>query len=285
MSKTLIVQSFRDHDVPPWIARCLASVAAWSRQRGYDYVLVGDEAFDLCGPEYLADVGDNRRSITNLARLELVRRAHADGYDMATWVDADVFVFHPEAIALDRVNRYAFARETWVEWRGAGRWFAFSSVNNSVFACRRGEPDLDFLISATRHVARRRRIRSNYQVGGDLIKGLRASLDFETLGDVGMLSNYVVMALATGGRRLLQQQARLHGEPIHASNLCASENYSPRVGGGEAMAAMDALQRSAGDVINGWLEGRSGLGAGESVWFGSQDLQAWLEAGPSISGH
>jgi hypothetical protein len=243
--RTLIIQSYRDRDVPSWITRCLDSVRTWADAKGYDYQLTDDSAFALCGDEYLAQVGDNKRSITNLCRLELVRRAHREGYEWAVWIDADVLVFNAQAFSVSAVGRYAFARETWIEFIAPGRMRATASVNNSVFVCRRDEPDLDFLIAATRHVAMHRAIADNYQVGGNLVRGLRASLAFETLGNVGMFSNYVVLALARDVPELLQRQARLHGTPVYAANLCASENCrEPTIGEVQARRAMDRLVES-----------------------------------------
>jgi len=261
LNRTLIIQSYRHDNVPPWIGRCLRSVEAWARAAGHDYMLSGDESFALCGEDYPARVGGNPRSITNLCRLELVRRAHQDGYEWAIWMDADIFVFDPAAFSVGGLARYAFARETWIELEGPDRWRVFSAVNNSVFACRRGEPDLEFLIAATRHVAMHRKITDNYQVGGHLIKGLRASLAFETLGHVGMFSHYVVLALARGASELLELQARLHGTPVHAANLCASENYAPRVSEAEVRMAMDLLEATRGGAINDWLPREASAGA------------------------
>ncbi len=272
--KTLIIQSYRARDVPSWIARCLASVRAWADAKGYDYRLTDDSVFALCGDEYLAQVGDNKRSITNLCRLELVRQAHQQGYDWAVWIDADVFVFDAEAFSISEVNRYAFARETWLEFVAPGRLSATSAVNNCVFVCRMGEPDLDFLLAATRHVAMHRVIADNYQVGGSLIKGLRASLAFETLSDVGMFSDYVVMALARDAAELLQRQARFHGTPVHAANLCASENYANlAIGDDQAQVAMDRLEESKGDIINRWLGGERPLAQDQTAVFTAKGLE------------
>ena len=266
-NKMLIIQSFRSVEVPPWIERCLRSVEQWAVAAGHEYLLVGDEAFSLCGEEYLARAKGNLRTITNLCRLELVRKAHADGYDYAAWIDADVFVFAPEAFRLPVVERYAFARETWFHPMNHSRWRAVSAVNNSVFVCRAGEPDLDFLISATRHVACNREIKDNYQVGGDLLKGLRKSLNYEVLDHVGMFSNHIVRALAHGLTDVVAAQARLHGSPIYAANLCASGNYRPEVTEAEVFTAMDALERSRGCLINDQLDGSPSLPIGtETVW-------------------
>jgi hypothetical protein len=276
LSRTLIIQSFRRTDIPDWMARCLASVQAWAQGRGYDYQLTGDEAFDLCGADYLARAGGNIRTITNLARLELVKLAHRAGYDRAVWVDADVFVFDAPAFQIDAVARYAFARETWITPRPPNHWHAVSAVNNCVFVCNTSEPDLDFLIAAIRHVAAHRQITDNFQVGGDLIKGLRRPLAFEMLDDVGMLSNHLVLAVARDVTELCAAQARLHGTPLHAANLCASPNHIPLVSDAEAQRAMDRLEGTRGGVLNGWLRGGDTLAEGEQVIFHGQGLEPRL---------
>jgi hypothetical protein len=275
VTPTLVVQSYRARDVPVWIARCLASVQTWARQAGHDYRLVGDEAFVLCGEDYLARVGDNKRSITNLCRLELVRDAHREGYEWAAWIDADVFVFDP-SFSLAGLERYAFAREVWLDMPRQSRLRAVGGTNNSVFVCRAGEPDLDFLIHATRHVAMHRHHRDNYQVGGDLIQGLRKALGYEILYGAGMFSPHVVRALARDVGDLLAIQARAYGAPVQAANLCGSELYPAAVGETEVLAAMDRLEATKGAAVNQWLTGAPGLEAGATVWFDAPDLESKL---------
>jgi hypothetical protein len=251
--RTVIIQSYRADGVPAWINGCLQSVRQWSSEQGFDYQLAGDDSFRLCGEDYLVRVGDNIRSITNLSRLILVQRAHLAGYDRAIWLDADVFVFAPEQLRIDLTSRYAFARETWISRMAADTWSAFAGVNNSVFVCMAGEPDLEWLISTTRHIARHRQIDSNYQVGGDLIRGMRASLNFQVVENVGMFSNHIVTSLARGEDAVLHAQARFHGKPVYAANLCAGPHYQPPVTEADAVAAMDVLARTRGDVVNAWL--------------------------------
>jgi hypothetical protein len=186
-------------------------------------------------------------------RLILVRRAHDAGYDRAIWIDADILVFAPAQLRIDLDSRYAFARETWIARIDGQRWRAFTGVNNSVFACMAGEPDLDFLIAATRHIAAHRQIHSNYQVGGDLIKGLHPCLDFQVLDNIGMFSDDIVLALARGESAILHAQARFHAAPVYAANLCASANYLNPVSDAEALLAIDALAGTRGEVVNAWL--------------------------------
>jgi hypothetical protein len=258
--KTLIIQAYHTYDTPLWIGRCMDSVRRWATLKGYDYQFADGSSFALCGEDYLAKAAGNYRTITNLSRLELLRVAHEAGYDRAVWFDADVFVFDLERFDITLADRYGFARETWVQCNGGSDWAVFAGVNNSVVACMKGEPDLGFLISAIRHVAAHRPVRNNFQVGGELIKGLRNSLEFHALEGAGMFSNYVVRALARNVELPLEAQARYHGAPVYAANLCAADHYgrwSPSID--DAVAAMDRLEATKGEVINHWLTERGGL--------------------------
>jgi hypothetical protein len=250
--KTLIIQSFRRRDIPSWIARCLASVEAWARTKDYDYRLTDDTAFALCGEDYLASVGDNKRSITNLCRLELIKGALSEGYDRAVWLDADVLVFAPDRLDWPYTRRICFARETWVAPVKDG-WQVKQTLNNCVVLCPRGDPDLDFIIHATRHRARYHPVQHNFMVGVELIRGLHRFMQFPLLTNVGMLSNFFIMALAEKRMDVVGLQATYHGAPIHAANICASDHLSPPVPEAKAHLAMDLLEQTAGDIINGRL--------------------------------
>jgi hypothetical protein len=250
--RTIIFQSYRRANIPWWISRCLASAEAWARASGFEYSFHGDEVFDLCGRNYLDSVKGNVRSITNLARLELVRDALRRDYDRAVWLDADVFVFDQENFQISVTQRYAFARETWVERRDTG-FFILHGVNNCAFAFMRGEPDLDLLINITRHVALHRKITSNYQVGGDILKGLRSSLAFTTLENVGMFSPSVIAGIAQNDRELLARQALEFGSAVFAANLAAAAEYHEPVVDDDLRRAMDSLESSRGDIINQYL--------------------------------
>ncbi len=251
--KRVVIQSFRRRDVPQWIERCMASVRSWADASGYDYQFADDSSFALAGPEYLARAQGNVRTITNLTRLILVRDALAAGYDEAIWLDADIFVFAPERFVLPAEPGYAFARETWINHWKDDLWVAGSAVNNSALVFRPNQPDLQFLIDAIFHIARHRPLRGNYQVGGDVVRGLWSSLDFPTLEDVGMFSPDIIRALAGPVRPLLKAQARFHGSEVHAANLCGSAHYLGGATEAQVLAAMDRLESSRGNVVNRWL--------------------------------
>jgi hypothetical protein len=247
--KTVIIQCYRTRDVPSWIVRCLASVKAWAVSRRYDYRLTDDSVFSLCGKSYLAKVGDNKRSITNLCRLELIRRAHAEGYERAIWVDADVFVFDRDNLDFPAAHRIMFPRETWVFPTESG-WGVRCTLNNCVVVCPAGDPDLDLIIETIRHVARHHEVRSNFQLGIELIRGLHTFLLFDLLPNVGMFSNHVIRAIAQNDERVLGYQASYHETPVHAANLSASDHVEPVVPERVTQLAMDILERTRGAIIN-----------------------------------
>jgi hypothetical protein len=116
----------------------------------------------------------------------------------------------------------------------------------------KNEPDLDFLIDVVRYLAARREITSNYQVGGDLLKGLRKSLAFALLDQVGMFSPMVVRALESEDEGVLRRQALAFGMPIYAANVCATSNH------GEfdecfIAAVLDKLEETRGRIVNRYL--------------------------------
>jgi hypothetical protein len=255
--RTLVVQSFRRTDVPDWIERCLDSVRRWTQSRGFDYAFYGDEFYDLCGSDYLARVGGNPRSITNLARLEITRIKLAEGYDQVIWFDADVFVFDPDRLVVRTDAGYAFSREAWVTKGADGRaHLAYTSLHNAAFIFTRRQTDLELFIRIIRHIVLTRSISSNYQVGVRLISGLAYSLDIPVITCVGMFSPDVIDAIADGRRRFMRAVALFHGHKMQAANLgwSQAEHFTEA----RMMTAMDRLESTAGAVLNGYLDDAAG---------------------------
>jgi hypothetical protein len=245
--KTVVLQTFREHDTPGWMARCMASVRAWALARGYDHDFRGDAVFDLCGDSYLAAAGGNKRTITNLARLEWIRASLHAGYDRAIWLDADTFIFDPDRFSLDVRSGYACGLEVWVD-PNEGRPIVRHGAHNAAMVFVGPHPDLTLMIDLIRHIAATRPVETSWQVGVQLLTGLHAGLRFPLLTHVGMLSPSVVRALATGRTDLPRLMARETGHPIQAANLCWSlrDAAGPRF----IERAMDRLESSRGAVIN-----------------------------------
>lgn len=280
--KTVVLQSFRTQNVPAWMTRCMASVRDWAARRGYDYEILGDEIFALCGDDYLAAVGDDKRAITNLARLELVRMRLAADCERAIWLDADIFVFAPDRLTIDIETGYAFGREAWVWLDHAGRPQTRSSVHNAALVFTRGQPDLDFLIAAIRHIACTRKVGQSLQLGVGLLSGLQFSLRFPLLDGVGVFSPAVLEALAREDEVVLSALAAAQDAEIHAANLGWSQR--DELGIDHLTLAMDRLEQTAGGVVNKHLP-RGGSLAGSAPFpalpalsppDGHFDSPAWL---------
>jgi hypothetical protein len=78
-------------------------------------------------------------------------------------------------------------------------------------------------------------------------------MNFPLLDAIGMLSSHVVLALAEGATPAVRLQAVHHRVPIYAANICASAHILPPVSGDLALAAIDALVRTRGRVLNDHL--------------------------------
>jgi hypothetical protein len=253
-SDTIVIQSFRKNIIPTWIQRCLDSVQKWSKSKGHDYSLAGDEFYDLCGPEYLKRGSKNPQAITNLARLVATRQRLDAGYQRVIWMDADVFVFDPAKLVLDfsaesLTTGYAFGREVWLsrDLTGVNHVTAPRAHNAATFFTQHAV-DLDMLITLIRHIDARRQIISNFQVGVDLLRGLQYSLMFPTFSHVAVFSPVLLRALTEHDEKVLQLYGRAYRYQSCAGNLGLSQQHD--VTEDVLRRAMDHLEASAGDAIN-----------------------------------
>jgi hypothetical protein len=253
-SDTIIIQKFRNHSIPAWIKRCLASVQNWAGLHGHDYWLAGDEFHELCGPDYLARGNKNPQAITNLARLVATRQRLDAGYQRVIWMDADLFVFDPAKLVFDfpaesLTTGYAFGHEVWLTRDSAGLLHVTPpQAHNAATLFTPRAVDLDMLITLIRHIDAKRHIVSNYQVGVRLLRGLQYSLMFPTFSHVGVFSPVLLHALVEHDEEVLRCYGRAYRYPAYAANLC----FSLRDQATEDVfwRAMDRLEAGSGDAVN-----------------------------------
>jgi hypothetical protein len=250
--RTVVIQTFRERNVPQWLERAMQSVRSWAMHWGYEYQFRGDEIFDLCGDAYLRAVGDNKRSITNLARLEWINRCIAEGYERVIWLDADTFIFDPEHLDLEIESGYAAGREVWIEMEHGRPRVETCGAHNAALVVVGRQPDIDWMIATIRYIAGSRPLQNSFQVGVKLLTGLHAGLRFPVLPQVGILSPATITALATERHGLLRMFAQESGYPLRAANLC----WSQTAGGdaSEIERAMDLLEATRGMAINRFLD-------------------------------
>ena len=266
-ARTLIIQSYRTHEVSAWLTRCMSTVRDWAAQQACDYEFVDDRLFDVVPAWYRERCGRQRLPVTDLARLLLLREAlTVRDYDCAVWMDADLLIFDADGFSLDAVPAYAFAREVWMARDRAGSLVRALGVNNSVLVMRRGNPVLDFLIHACEAVVARRdpATLEHNAVGTVLLSALARVMPLPVVRGAGLASPALVLELARGqastGERhhadveLLHAFCRDSGEPLAVLNLCASLVNVPvhgvRMLESDLVSAMDVLLATRGEVIN-----------------------------------
>ena len=255
---TLVLQSYRRERVPGWLRRCLGSVEAWADDAGHAYEFVDDRLFDRLPGWFRERCGDRLLPQTDLARLLLIREKLAAGIRRVAWLDADVFVFAPEHLRLDGEDSFAFCREAWLDRGGDGCVLATPKVNNAAMVFAAGNPALDFLIHACLTIAahRPRGGIGTFDFGPVLLTQLSNVLPVPVIGCVGMIGPLLAEELGRGGGPLCATYAMACGQPLGAANLCGSLVGDPRTPGFDEAAlsrAMDALERTRGEIINGHL--------------------------------
>lgn len=221
--KTVVYQSYRTTGVPPWVARCLATVRDWALSQGYDYRFLDDRLFDYVPAWYRRKVADNMLLVTDLARLFVARELLSEGFGRTIWVDADVLVFAPRNFRIDLAEGYAFCREFWIDRAGDGRLTGTPGINNAVSVFVAGNTFLDFYIDACQRIVRTSEGPSPLAVSTHFLSGLHRVMPLESIPHVGLFSPIVMRALthAPAGPTLRMYE-RNGGSPAYAANLCSS---------------------------------------------------------------
>lgn len=248
----MVFQSYRTHDVPTWIQRCLASVRQWAANHGHDYHFLGDEFLALAPAWYRRKANGELCAIADLSRLLAARQLLEQGYDLAIWVDADMLVFRPDELILSLPQGFAFTREVWVGIDGSGQMATSLRVNNSIVLFARNNQHLDFFIDACLRLARATPKLGKLDVGTQFLTRLRAILPFPLVRGVATVGPMLLRHIAHGEPRYLKAHAHAQGQPVVCANLCASmEGQITARPLYDAVA--DLLLASRGDVLNRFL--------------------------------
>jgi hypothetical protein len=223
--KTVVYQSYKTHDVPAWIARCMDGVKNWALSSGHDYRISGDEIFDLLPGDYRARAAGRMPVLSDLARLIMARNLLAEGYERTIWIDADVLIFDPEHFHIDTKEDFAFCREIWIQPNGKGGIKVFRNVHNAVCVFNRGASFLDFYIDACQQVVGRIDAETsmvNQIVGPKLLSALHNMIGYPVMQNIGMLSPLVLQDIDRDGGPALDMLISEMPGPMQAANLCSS---------------------------------------------------------------
>ena len=248
--RSVVIQSYRTHDVAPWLQTCMQSVRAWAAANGFDYHFVDDRLFDYA-PRWYRDKAEHLCPITDLARLKLARELLDQGVERTIWVDADILVFAPEALQIDVRSGFAYTHEVWAWMNEAGQPAFQHRVNNSVSVFVRGNVYLDFFIDACEANGRASARIGKLDASTRFLTSLRQILSYPLLFNVGMLSPDLMLDIARGQSRVLPTYAGQLQAPIACANLCGS------LASGDAAGYAAVIERclaTRGSVVNRWRQ-------------------------------
>ena len=221
--KTVIYQSYRNHNVPEFINQCLESVRRWANTSNFDYVFYGDEFFDAAPGWYRDLTGHNVLLVTDLARLEVARTLLNGKYERAIWVDADVIIFDPDNFLIAEVDEYAFCKEIWIDDAENEVW-CVENVNNAVSVFMEGGSFLTFYIDACKMMVKTRHLEIEpISVGTTFLTNLHSCLRFPLLTNVGLFSPVLIDDIYRKDYRLAATYMQRYAHPLAAANLCGSQ--------------------------------------------------------------
>ena len=225
--QTLVLQSYRTSDVPPWIKTCLETVKSWALSQGFDYRFYGDEIFDRVPDWYLEKTRRYPQIAADLGRLHLIQEAFDDGYGRALWLDADVLITDPANLAVELETGFMLGREIWIQQDAAGKPRAYRNVHNAFMTFCKDNTFLPFYQDYCRRIIRRLepgpgKGMAPQVVGPKLLTSLHNTLGFDLSDQIAMLSPDVVNDIAAGGGASLDLFRQSLFEPARGANLCAS---------------------------------------------------------------
>jgi len=221
--KTVVYQSYRNNDVPDWIALCLQSVQSWADRIGADYRFYGDELFDRVPAWYLNKTKDRLVVATDLGRLMLAKELLAEGYDRVVWLDADMLVFAPECFDLKIDTQYAFGREVWIQRDEKDRLKAYRKIHNAFFVFTQENSFLDFYIHSCLSIIQRIEGHMVPQiVGPKFLTAIHNIVACPVVEEAGMCSPLVIRDILKGGGPALDLFHQESPSCVFAVNMSAS---------------------------------------------------------------
>jgi hypothetical protein len=212
----LVYQSFRNHDVPDWMATSMRSVRNWAEQQGFVYEFIGDEFFDVAPEWFRQRVNQQRHLVSDYARLILANHYLQQEWERVIWVDADVLIINPD-LFLDPQHPYVFCRELWMT-RREGQLVFSERVNNSICAFSRNNNFLDFYLYACERIVQNMPAPlSHTAIGTSFLTPHRFVLPLIQHSIV--MSPLLLESLYREDEKLIAQYLEAFANPVYAINL------------------------------------------------------------------
>lgn len=251
--RTVVLQSFRTHDVPEWLLLCMQSVKSWTESHAWDYAFM-DDAFLELAPSHLRGVcGANIYALTDVCRLLWVKQMLEKGYERVVWADADLLIFAPHKLRLDGMWGHGFAREIFLRVERAGLFTPIEGINNALMFFEQGDPTLEVYLQAVYGVLEEAEPGKVLRtaLGPHLLKSLDGNRHLNRIEGVGLFTQAVMSQLVKKKRGMFDALTELHGRPLAAANLCHFlRNATPH----EQRVEFDAVyQEVALELLRGTL--------------------------------
>ncbi len=248
---TLVIQSFRPDDVPSWMTRCMATVSAWARARGYTYRFIGDELFAPLPVPFRLRTQHQPSMMADLGRLLAARAALAEGFQRVVWLDADIVVFAPDRLVLPHGRDFYLCRELWIEpERGGVR--VDSRINNAGCVFGAGTSFLPFYIDACQAIIAETSGRLGHTaIATQFLTALDRALRLPVIETIGLTSPHQLRELAlTGTGPCIDALRSRSSVPIAAVNLCnAFRGTTIQVPDGPSWVLADAVYEATIDRL------------------------------------
>jgi hypothetical protein len=222
--KTVVYQSFRTENVPPWIAACLDSVRAWAAYQQFEYRFFDDRFFSLVPRELYARASEHKCILADYARLVAARNLLDEGFDRAIWLDADLVVFAPQSFKIAVTSGYAFCREVWLDRVTWGKPQFKLTVNNAASVFCRDEAIIDFYLDAANAILRSDQPLNALSIGTDFLVRLQRARNFPLLTNVGIFGPEMTYRYLQNDGAFLEPYLNFQTSPIYAANLCLSHH-------------------------------------------------------------
>ena len=220
--KTIVLQSFRRHDVPAWIDACIASVRAWAAAAGWAYEFM-DDAFLALPPAWARRrCADNLYALTDLGRLIWAGRMLAAGWERVVWADADILIFGAKGPQLEAGRGHGFARELFLHVDDAGISTRLHGLNNALMFFERGDPMPGALLAASYDSLRALPPGPvpRTALGPALLTQLSPTAGLNGIDGVGLFGVALMRQIAQGGGALTREYLRHSPTLPVAANLC-----------------------------------------------------------------
>jgi hypothetical protein len=220
----VVLQSFRAHDVPDWIQRCMASVRTWAEQRQCTYAFVGDELLALPPDWFRKKSSRYLNIVTDLGRLLCAREYLARGAERVLWIDADVLIFQPDSLNIDPTLSYGYTKEAWCRRDDKGAITSSRKINNAACLFRGDDAGLahlnGYIDDCLTLLQETDKVRDHTLIGTRYLTARNSQTPLPVLLGFGLLSPLVMRAILTPDSEVLAYFGEQHGDPIYAANLC-----------------------------------------------------------------